>query len=465
MSKMNSFRTRSFRAGGYSFMAALIVLACLIALNVIMNALPTTVTQLDATAAKLTTLSDQTKNVLGQLDKDLTFTWICQDGYEDPVVEKLLKQYVSSSGHIKLEKVDPAVNPGLYEPYTDDYYDNSVLITCGDRTRYVSYTEIYVMDYDLYYASGEEEWIFEGEDALTRAIYFLATDDVPKVYYITGHGETAFTDEQKISFEDENIQLKQLKTVSEEIPEDADLLICYLPTADISSDEKTKISDYMAAGGKLLLVTGYLDKSLENLESIMGNYGVSTVNGLVIETNSSYYSQYPYWLLPEPKTHAITDPIINSRYNVLIPQTRGLKVTETGSVTTTVTTLLTTTDSSYAKPGTNWTSTDKAAGDIDGPFALGVAVEDVIMGTKAVWYSSDYILSEECGAASDMFYNALNWMCEQEALISIRGKTITQQYLNITEESVNTMTWIVVAIVPLGFLAVGISIYQRRKKR
>ena len=44
MSKMNSFRTRSFRAGGYSFMAALIVLAFLIALNVIMNALPTTVT-------------------------------------------------------------------------------------------------------------------------------------------------------------------------------------------------------------------------------------------------------------------------------------------------------------------------------------------------------------------------------------------------------------------------------------
>ena len=142
MSKMNSFRTRSFRAGGYSFMAALIVLACLIALNVIMNALPTTVTKLDATQAKLTTLSDQTKNVLGQLDKDLTFTWICQDGYEDAVVETLLKQYVSSSGHIKLEKVDPAVNPGLYEPYTDDYYDNSVLITCGGQQYRFEKTEV-----------------------------------------------------------------------------------------------------------------------------------------------------------------------------------------------------------------------------------------------------------------------------------------------------------------------------------
>ena len=217
MSKMNSFRTRSFRAGGYSFMAALIVLAFLIALNVIMNALPTTVTQLDATAAKLTTFSEQTKNVLSQLDKDMTFHWICQDGYEDPVVEKLLKQYASSSGHIKLEKVDPAVNPGLYEPYTDDYYDNSVLITCGDSTRYVSYTDIYVMDYELYYTTSEEEWIFDGEDAITRAIYFLATDDIPKAYYITGHGETAFGEEQLKSFEDENIDLRQLKLVSEEI--------------------------------------------------------------------------------------------------------------------------------------------------------------------------------------------------------------------------------------------------------
>ncbi len=466
MSKMNSFRTRSFRAGGYSFLAALIVLAFLVAVNVIMNALPTTVTKLDATQAKLTTLSDQTKNVLKVLDKDLTFNWLCQEGMEDPVVETLLNQYASSSGHIKLQKLDPAVNPGLYEQYTDEYYDNSVLITCGDRARYVSYTDIYVMDYEKYYSSGEEEWIFQGEDALTRSIYYLATDDVPKVYYITGHGETGFTDEQKNVFLDENIDLAQLKLVSElAIPEDADMLICYLPTADFSTDEAAVLKEYMAKGGKLLLVTGYMEKKLENIESVMAVYGVTSVDGFVIEGNTNYYSQQPYWLLPEPKSHVITDPVLGSRLNVMIPEARGLNITATGSVTTVVTNLLTTTDQSYAKTGTNWTSIDRTEGDIAGPFSLGVAVEDAVLGTKAVWFSSDYILDPNCGAARDLFFNAVSWMCDQEEMIAIRGKDVTQQFLTMDEDAVNTMTWIVVAIVPLGFLAIGISIYSRRQKR
>lgn len=466
MSKMNSFRTRSFRAGGYSFLAAVIVLAFLVAVNVIMNALPTTLTKLDATQAKLTTLSEQTKNILKLLDKDVTFNWLCQEGMEDPVVETLLNQYASSSGHIKLQKIDPAVNPGLYEQYTDEFYDNSVLITSGDRTRYVCYTDIYVLDYELYYKTGEEELIFQGEDALTRGIYYLATDDVPRVYYITGHGETGFTDEQKNMFLDDNIDLKQLKLVSDlTIPEDADMLICYKPTADFSTDETQVLKEYMAQGGKLLLVTGFMEKKLENLESVMATYGVTSVNGFVIEGNSNYYSQNPYWLLPEPKSHAITDPVIKSRLNVMIPETRGLAIAETGSVTTVVTNLLTTTDQSYAKTGTNWTSIEKAEGDINGPFSLGVAVEDVVMGTKAVWFSSDYILAPNCGAAQDLFYNAVSWMCDQEEMISIRGKDVTQQYLTMNEDAVNTMTWIVVAIVPLGFLAIGISIYSRRQKR
>lgn len=87
------------------------------------------------------------------------------------------------------------------------------------------------------------------------------------------------------------------------------------------------------------------------------------------------------------------------------------------------------------------------------------------MGTKAVWFSSDYILDANCGAAADLFFNAVSWMCDQEELISIRGKDVTQQYLTMNADAISTMTWIVVAIIPLGFLVIGISIYSRRQKR
>ena len=466
MSKSSSFRTRAFRAGGYSFVAVLFLLVILVAVNVAMNALPTTATRLDATAQQLTTLSDQTKNVLGILDRDVTFTWICQEGMEDPIVEELMNRYVdSSSGFIKIEKLDPNVNPGIFEQYTDEYYDNSVLVTSGERTRYVSFADMYVMDMNVYYSTGEEHMDFQGEDALTRALYFVATDDVPAVYYITGHGEQAFSEEAKNTFLDENIELKQLNlTVEGKLKDDTDMLICYLPQDDISETEKGIITDYMNRGGRFLLVTGLIDKHLPNLESIMGAYGITAAEGMVVEGNSRNYSQYSCYLLPTPQKHAITDPVIKEQMNVLIPMARGLQITNTGSTTTIVTDLMKTTDQSYSKVDYSG-SLDQTATDPMGPFSLGVAVEDVVLGTKAVWFSSDYMLDPNCGGADDLFFNAVNWMCEQEEMISIRGKSLNQQYLNMDDQAVSTMTWLVVAIIPGIFLGLGIALYQWRKKR
>ncbi len=465
MKKFDSFRTRSFRVGGYSVAAGLIVLAVLIAVNMLMDALPTSKTKLDATPSRLFTLSDQTKNVLKTLDKDVTFYWLCQEGYEDSSVKTLLDHYATASGHIKLEKLDPDVNPGLAEQYTTEFYNNSVLIKCGERTKYVSYMDIYVMDSDLYYTTGEQVWSFEGENVLTHGVYYVATDNLPKAYYLTGHGEKSFSEEEVNSFTYENVELVPLSLVSRAaVPEDADLLVCYLPTTDISGDEQKILKDYMTGGGKLLLVTAPLEERLENLEGIMATYGVTAVEGLVIEGSATNYSQYPYGLLPQIGEHEITAPVLGSNRYVLMPYSQGLKVTETGSTTTVVSQLLTTTDSSYSKVDLRATTIEKEAGDIDGPFAVGVAVEDAATGAQAVWYTSEYIL-QNYGANRDLFYNAVNWMCQQQELIAIRGKDMTQQYLNMNETSAATMTWIVVGIIPLGYLAIGINTYIRRKRR
>ena len=50
---LSSFRTRSFRVGGYSVVATAIVLAIIIAANVLIGALPAAVTELDITAEGL----------------------------------------------------------------------------------------------------------------------------------------------------------------------------------------------------------------------------------------------------------------------------------------------------------------------------------------------------------------------------------------------------------------------------
>ena len=68
----NAFRTRSFRVGGYSIAAVAMVTAIAVAANVFINALPTDMTQLDTTSAKLYSLSEETENILESLDEDIT---------------------------------------------------------------------------------------------------------------------------------------------------------------------------------------------------------------------------------------------------------------------------------------------------------------------------------------------------------------------------------------------------------
>ena len=66
------FRTRRFRAGGYTTFAAAIVIAIAVAVNLLAGALPESVTKQDLTQAQIYTLSDQTRRIVSALEKDVT---------------------------------------------------------------------------------------------------------------------------------------------------------------------------------------------------------------------------------------------------------------------------------------------------------------------------------------------------------------------------------------------------------
>ena len=99
--------TRTARVGGYSFLLGLIVLAILVAVNVLAGALPSRFTQFDISAAQLYSLTSDTKVVATNLDEDVTIYWISQAGKEDTVIQKLLDRYSDLTDHITVVKKDP----------------------------------------------------------------------------------------------------------------------------------------------------------------------------------------------------------------------------------------------------------------------------------------------------------------------------------------------------------------------
>ena len=142
---------QAFQGGTYSLMLTAAVLALLIVLNLLVSALPTNLTQYDISASKLYSVTSNTKVVVNALEQDVTIYWIVQSGEEDAVIENLLGKYESLSDHITVVKKNPDVYPTFAEQYTDETVkNNSLVVECGERSRFISYDDIYLSEPDMY---------------------------------------------------------------------------------------------------------------------------------------------------------------------------------------------------------------------------------------------------------------------------------------------------------------------------
>lgn len=478
MSKISaSFKTRTFKVGSYSFFATVIVIALAVAINLLVNALPSSSTKLDITANQLFSISEQTEKLLTSLDQDVTIYWMVQGGAEDTTVQNLLDQYKGMNDRITVIKKDPDIYPNFAKQYTSEQLsNNSLIVESGSKNYFLGYDSIYEYDYSNYYTTGSYEVSFAGESVLTSAIDYVVSTDLPKLYTLSGHGESELNSTFTSAIIKENIEIDALSLLTlEAIPEDADCVLINAPQTDISEQEKEILLTYLQEGGNLFLITDYLEDTLPNLAALMSNYGLTAEEGIVIEGDNNHCAWgTAYNLLPDIKAHTITSPLRNSGYYVLLSIAQGLKVSEDLPDTVSVTELLTTSDSAFSKlAGYNLSTYEKESGDIDGPFALGVAITDSIddeTESHIVWVSSPSLVDEQMnivvsGGNQDLFINALGWMCERENSISIHSKSLSISYLTIDASTASKLSVLVVGILPLGYLAIGIYICQRRKRQ
>ena len=202
--EMQQQNKTAFFGGSYSLMVTVIVLAILIAINVFVSALPSSVTKYDISSSKLYSITSNTKVVVNALDQDVTIYWIVQSGEEDEVIENLLSKYDSLSDHVQVVKKNPDVFPTFAEQYTDEEVpNNSLVVECGDKNRYVSYNDIYVQSADMYSYSYTTS--FDGEGAITSAISYVTSDDYPMLYTLEGHGEADLPSTFQDQIEKDNI--------------------------------------------------------------------------------------------------------------------------------------------------------------------------------------------------------------------------------------------------------------------
>ena len=463
-----------FIAGSWSAFAAVIVILIAVMANLIVSSLPATTTQIDLTADSIYSLSDQTKRIAASLNKDVTLYLLASAGSEDATVTRFLDRYAALSGHIKVETVDVNAQPTFlrgYELEATRLYQNSVIVDSEGRYRLVGYDEIFVTNYsmDYYSYSYNTTTTFAGENAITNAIHYVTSDSLPKIYLLSGHGEAELSDDVTAMIRQDNMEYESLSLLSmDAVPEDAAAVIIHAPASDLGEDETEVLIAYLRGGGSVVLMTDYIEEGkMRNLLKVTQAMGLTVQSGIVIEGDRNMrISRYPHYLLPDIASHEITDALTEGGYYILTPIAQPIVETEGSEAE--ITWLLTTSGSSYAKQaGLSMKTTEKEAGDTDGPFHVGAVSEN---GGKLVWFSSGSMLNSNVdytvgGANSNLVLNALNWMGGQEESISIRAKSLDEETLTVPASSSGFWSVVLIGILPAVLIAAGIIIYVRRKRR
>lgn len=463
-------RQLAFQGGSYSLMLTAIVLALLIVVNILVSVLPTNLTKYDISSAKLYSITSNTKAVVNALEEDVTIYWIVQSDMEDEIIQNLLGKYESLSEHISVVKKNPDVYPTFAHQYTDeDVPNNSLVVECGDRSRYISYNDIYLTQTNMYSYSYNTS--FDGEGAITSAIDYVVNGELPQIYVLEGHGEAELPSTFSEQLDRENMELTTFSLLNvDAIPEEADCILIYSPASDISQEEADMLRDYVQEGGKLMVMAGPVeDGTLENLYSVIADYGVTPVDGIVVEGDREHYAfQAPFALMPDMAETDLTSSLIEERYYPILPLAQGMTVDSTATDAT-VTELLTTSENSFSKlSGYDMSTYEKEDGDIDGPFAVGVSVE-CTSGGEIIWFSSSAFLDDmynaySSGANVNLTTNALSSLVGESEAMAIRSKSLNYNYLTISESTSSLLKVTMIGIFPLLYLGIGIYVVLRRRR-
>ena len=480
MSKKKSGSKIATIGGVYSLIITVIVLAILIVVNVLFKKIPSNATRYDMSASKLYSVTSNTKAVVNTLKQNITIYWIVQAEKEDTIIENLLNRYDDLSELITVQKINPDVYPTFMANYTDEQVsNNSIVVESGSRFRYIPYEDIYITKVtNSYYGTTEKS--FDGEGAVTSAIDFVVTDDLPVLYILQGHGEKAIEGEFLDALKKSNIETRTFSLLNlTEVPKEADAVLIYGPESDITESELEVLRDYIYENGKLLVFSGPTEDGTEltNLNALLKDYDVIVEPGIVVEADSSHYmaNQYgvsPVWLMPIVQDTEITASQIKNNYYVIVPIASGVKLGPTAN-TEDVITLLSTSDIAYAKAaGYKMKSYEKEEGDADGPFALALLIKNY-HGGRIAWFASSNMVSGEqgtyantlsSGANMDLAMSALNNLIGEREAIAIPSKSMKTGQLTISEDAKTTLKVVMLGVFPLVLFGIGIVVLLWRRR-
>jgi ABC-type uncharacterized transport system involved in gliding motility auxiliary subunit len=455
----------------------------------------------DWTSSKMYSVSEKTLNILDSLEEEIrVIVFMTPESSLFDQVSQLLNRYSAASDKITVEYIDPDKEPLKTQQLAEQFgisLADTVVFAYGDRTKYVTSDQMAEFDYaGMQYGQAPTMRAFKGEEQFTSAILSLVAPGVPKVYFVTGHGEASIaggggaTDRSLAvlaeTLKRENIEAEDTVLLSGEIPEDADVLAIIGPTKPFTETEIQTLVRYLSNGGRLLVA---IDPLIEaggtmrstRLEGLLADWGVEVNDDLVVDPSKRlpFYDLSAVYLT-DFGSHPVTQGL--EGVAVLFTVTRSLEPdTEAGAE------IIVSTSSE------GWGETNLAqllAGDpvaLDeadnqAPAVVGVVVDgsptaesDLPEGEEAddstaghrlmVYGDSDFMADYEISNAGNLTLamNSFNWLAAREQSLGIAPREVEQVNLYLSQQQMRNILLLVLLVMPGAAIILGILVWRRRR--
>jgi ABC-type uncharacterized transport system involved in gliding motility auxiliary subunit len=448
------FSKRSSRLGTNTTILSLGVIVILVIVNVLGYQHHK---RFDLTTQKLFTLSDQTKKIVSGLKSDVSIVRFSKT--PDGQFDDLMTEYRNLSPRIKFQNIDPQEKPEVAKEYGAEHIGD-IILASGSRKQ------------TLAPSPGAPP----SESDVTSGLLKVTRDKVKTVCFITGHGEKGIDDKQATGYsgiddglKKEGYNTKSFNLVKENgVPSDCDVLIVAGPTQAYFPQEVELLKKYIDGGGKALIE---IDPQTDpKLDDILQAWNVNLGKNVVVDASGvgrMFGTGPAVPLVVEYGDSPITKNLKGGM--TFFPLARTASIADKNKADVQDIELLKTSAQSFTIPNLDQKEVKfDPKTDTQGPLSLGVA-GDKKNGDKdsrvVVVGDSDFASNQWSGLQhnGDFFFNTVDWLAQDEDLISIRPKEATDRHLTLTEGQVAGLRWVDLIFVPGIIIFSGIAIWWKRR--
>lgn len=479
---VGSLNRRQTRYGALATSSVVLALGILVAINFVLLRQNR---RWDLTAGGQYSLSAQTVQILESLEVPIQVIVFGRD-VEFPAYRDRLAEYEYRSSQVSLEFVDVDKEPLKARQYDVQSY-GTVIFEYEDRI---------------------ERVVSDEEQALTNALIKVIEGEELRVYFVQGHGERTPNGNERDDYGGLGEALQRDNLIVDtvvlaqtgEVPSAASVVVVAGPTTDYLPGEIDALREYLEKGGKALFLVDPADNPAAipqpNLISFIAEWGIELSSDVVVDVSGVGQLLGTDATVPVAATYPVHPITEDFALLSAFPLARSVSPSSNGAGERVAQTFIETSERSWAETDL----TELEAGevqmdedDIPGPISIGAAVavaverpntpelvgedpaadaaeEDVddlptLEARVAVIGDSDFAANGSLGIQGnrDLALNTLNWLAQQENLISVRPKQPEDRRITLTADQQLRITWLSLLMIPAAVIGAGLFTWWRRR--